>query len=506
MSLVNRRQFLQSAALVGMTRKGAPPLAGELVFESQAPGHRLRDGGPFPAPRDQRHAAVVIVGGGIAGLSAAWRLQKRGISDVAVLEMEADAGGNARSGRNEITGYPWAAHYVPVPGVRAVHVRELLTELGAFANGEWNERHLCQAPQERLFLHGRWQEGFEPQVGPTRRDREQVVRFEELMARFRATGRFTVPMGDAADPPELDTISMAHWLDQQKLDSPWLRWLVDYACRDDYGALARDTSAWAGVHYYAAREPHDIGPLTWPEGNGWITARLLERLKGVVHTGQMVYRITRSRRGWQVLTPSTSWTTEVVIFAAPAFLASRIIEHGPSTPDFEYSPWVTANLTIERPPAQRGAPPAWDNVIVESPSLGYVVATHQSVRTYQPRTVWTYYWALAHESPRASRAWLLAQDWRTLADRILTDLARAHPDIRESVSRIDICRMGHAMVRPTPGFLRSAARRDLRAGRQHLFFAHSDVSGLSLFEEAQARGIIAADRAAAALSGRDYAD
>jgi spermidine synthase len=27
-------------------------------------------------------------------------------------------------------------------------------------------------------------------------------------------------------------------------------WSVNYACRDDYGAQARDTSAWAGVHYF----------------------------------------------------------------------------------------------------------------------------------------------------------------------------------------------------------------------------------------------------------------
>jgi len=29
----------------------------------------------------------------------------------------------------------------------------------------------------------------------------------------------------------------------------YLRWYVDYGCRDDYGAPASATSAWAGVHY-----------------------------------------------------------------------------------------------------------------------------------------------------------------------------------------------------------------------------------------------------------------
>ena len=36
---------------------------------------------------------------------------------------------------------------------------------------------------------------------------------------------------------------------------------------------------------------------------------------------------------------------------------------------------------------------------------------------------------------------------------------------------------------------------------ERLYFAHSDLSGLSLFEEAQYRGVQAADRALAALTG-----
>ena len=113
--------------------------------------------------------------------------------------------------------------------------------------------------------------------------------------------------------------------------------------------------------------------------------------------------------------------------------------------------------------------------------------------------MWTYYWALADGPPRANREWLLAQDWGSLSTRILDDLSRAHPDIRECVSRIDICRMGHAMIRPTPGFLSSPARRQLRAHGERLYFAHSDLSGLSLFEEAQHRGVAAADHALSAL-------
>jgi len=61
-------------------------------------------------------------------LSAAWRLQKRGFLDFVLLEMEQQPGGNSRWGENEISAYPWAAHYVPVPDKKAALVRELFEE------------------------------------------------------------------------------------------------------------------------------------------------------------------------------------------------------------------------------------------------------------------------------------------------------------------------------------------------------------------------------------------
>ena len=68
---------------------------------------------------------------------------------------------------------------------------------------------------------------------------------------------------------------------ENKFTSPYLNWYINYACRDDYGALARDTSAWAGIQYFASRDPEEKGPLTWPEGNGWIARQLIDRLQPV---------------------------------------------------------------------------------------------------------------------------------------------------------------------------------------------------------------------------------
>ncbi len=131
-------------------------------------------------------------------------------------------------------------------------------------------------------------------------------------------------------------------------------------------------------------------------------------------------------------------------------------------------------------------------MIYDSPTLGYVNATHMSLASHIERTVWTFYWSLAEYSPRDARTLLLAKDWNYWKEAILNDLARAHPDIRQCVSHIDIMRMGHAMVRPRPGFLFSPERERWLTPRGSIHFANSDLSGFSIFEEAQYRGVQAA--------------
>ena len=503
--MATRREFLKqsSAALVGLSIKADRPISGSFVNDAFPAGHRLRDGAAFgPAKRSEK-VSVVIIGGGIAGLSAAWRLQKRGFRDFVLLEMNPQAGGNARSGENEITSYPWAAHYVPVPGPKATYVRELMQDLGVLKDGKWEERYLCFAPQERLFLYGRWQDGIEPAVGLTVAERDQFKRMEELIAQNRASGAFTIPMevGLSERSAELDRISFAEWLRRQGMQSPLFTWYMNYCCRDDYGALASQTSAWAGLHYFASREAADIGPLTWPEGNGWLTKQLLLRVGSHVRTGQVVNRVVPGKRDIRVLAGDTEFRAEAVIFAAPTFLAPYIVEGMPRLHDFEYSPWLTANLTLERIPRSGDAGPAWDNVVLDSPTLGYVDAMHQSVQSHIDRSVWTFYWALAEGSPAQNRQMLLDKSWGYWRDAILNDLERAHPDIRSCVSRIDIMRHGHAMVRPVVGSIFSAERRELARRTDRLLFANSDLSAFSIFEEAQYRGVVAADRALRRIGG-----
>jgi glycine/D-amino acid oxidase-like deaminating enzyme len=488
-----RRQFL-SAALIGLPGKAEARIEGRIVDNSHLMGHRLRDGGAFAGPKEQVRIPVVIVGSGIAGLSAGWRMDKRGFRDFVILEMERDHGGNSRWGENEVSAYPWAAHYLPVPNRRAALVRELCEEFGLLDKDGFSERHLCHSPQERLFIHGRWQEGIEPEAGVAAEHREQFRRFEARMLEFAQSGDFTIPIELGARPSPLDAISMEEWLRRENLTSPYLHWYVNYACMDDYGAKAKDTSAWAGIHYFASREHEERGPFTWPEGNGWLVKNLLKGLAKYARASAMVTKIRRDGRLLRVQAGATEYVAQAVIWAAPTFLLRYVFEEAPSARGLVYSPWLTANLTLHRMPRERNSEPAWDNVIYNSPALGYVVATHQSLRSRIDRSVWTYYCALAEGPPAENRRMLLDKDWSYWKETILRDLERAHPDIRQCVSRIGVMRLGHAMVRPTPGWMFSAERRMLAEWGTDVVLANSDLSGISIFEEAQYRGVRAADR------------
>jgi hypothetical protein len=187
-----------------------------------------------------------------------------------------------------------------------------------------------------------------------------------------------------------------------------------------------------------------------------------------------------------------------VIVAVPQFVARRLLRPWrDAAPEhlsrFSYGAWLVANLHLRSRPRGRGVPLAWDNVLYDSPSLGYVAATHQALRDRGP-TIWTYYLPLTHDDPKSARRELARADHAELSDAVLSDLERAHPDLSTSLDRLDIWRWGHAMIQPVPGFMWSAERRRATEpvfGRVH--FAHSDLSGVALFEEAQAQGVRAAE-------------
>lgn len=504
MSLTRRQFLLGAAALAGAPyiigcKKTQRKIEGGLLNNSFDIGHSIRDGKSFLMPAEKIKKSVIIIGGGIAGLSAAWELDRKGFDDFLLLELEKEAGGNARSGENKVSSFPWAAHYIPVPNKSSKIELELFSELGLVRpDGSWNERHICRKPQERLFIKGEWQEGLHPLTGAVKRDEDDHRKFYELIDEMRDSGDFVIARERAGKMAELDKISMADWLKKNELNSEYLRWYVDYGCRDDYGSKIENTSAWAGVHYFACREETEDQVFTWPEGNAWVTKKLLEKLGKYVRVGEPAYKVLREKNKFIVITPKVIYEADAVVFAAPTFIAPYIFEGMPKLNHalWQYSPWIIANITIDHAPKdKRGTTLSWDNVLYNSQALGYVVANHQSGYGKGDGLVFTYYWPLCGTSPREGRKILLANDWNFWKEEILKDLEPAHPDIRELVSRIDVMRLGHAMAIPAVGTIFNEEKQRVASGSEGLFFANGDLAGFSIFEESQYHGVKAAGHA-----------
>lgn len=187
-------------------------------------------------------------------------------------------------------------------------------------------------------------------------------------------------------------------------------------------------------------------------------------------------------------------TCRAAICAMPRFIAQHLLPlrmDWPTAPT--YSPWAVTNMTLSELPPSPGELPAWDSVVYDGPTLGYVNATHQKLQAVPDATVITHYEALCGKPPAEWRQWMLEQSHAQWCERSLKALAAPHPDLARYVEQMDVWLWGHGMIRPVPGFVSGSTRAAMCQQQPPLFFAHSDMSGLSLFEEAYTRGIEAAE-------------
>jgi len=504
---LSRRSVVAGGALA-LLGCGQREVTGGFAGASPERGHLLREA-PGAAPGTTRRTRVVIAGAGIAGLAAARALRRRGIEDFVLLELEDAAGGNSRAGSVDGIACPLGAHYLPVPGDDARDVQDFLEELGLRKRvaGRWTyeERHLCHAPQERLFFRGQWQDGLLPLQGVDAATLGEYGRFARRVYDAGRAARFTIPAPRAPSPSHraLDAIRFDRWLASEGLASEHLLWYLDYCCRDDYGAGIASVSAWAGIHYFASRHGFQLpgaegserdAVLTWPEGNGWLVRALRQPLGDRVSSARVVTCIVEGRHSVQVdalnaVTRETErWQAAHCIVALPVFAAARVLENPPAllaqrAAATRHAPWLVANMHLGEPLADRGgAAPAWDNVVYDATGLGYVDAGHQSLDPRPGPTVLSWY----HAPGEAARKQALEQGWQHWHAAALADLSAAHPDLAGKIARVEVARYGHAMAIPVPGALAQVAAGTPRTAR--LSFAHADWAGYSIFEEAFTAG------------------
>ena len=526
---MNRRRFIRNSfipfallPLVQACVRSPKKISGKIVGASSDIGHLLRDK-DFTKPTSIEDKEVVIIGGGISGLSAARELFRNNIHDFTILELEKEVGGNAAIGHNEISAYPWGAHYVPLPNNDLKEYLDFLEESGAITGYNpaglpiYNEFYLCFDPQERLYINGKWQEGLVPHFGVPANDVLQIKTFLKLMDDYRqAKGTdekdaFSIPINNSSKDEQftiLDSITMQQWMQEQKLTSTYLQWFVNYSTRDDFGTTCDKISAWTGIHYFAARKGkganakhHDT--LTWPAGNGWLVQQLKQSFTPQIQNNCLAVSVEEQDQHVLVTyldVPTNqikAYRTKQCLMAVPQFIAARMLHDTPRAEkvkaNLHYTPWAVANLKLKAPEERSGLALCWDNVMYESKSLGYVNATHQLLDQKVPVRNYTWYLPLTDNDPVSERK--LAQkktheDWVKL---IINDLKIVHPDIEAVVENIDVQVWGHAMAQPLPGIAHGNVRHELAASiNNRIHFAHTDLAGISIFEEAFYQGLNAA--------------
>lgn len=486
-------------------------IKGKINGASAAIGHQLRNGS-FKTPDQIEILDTVIIGSGISGLSAAYHLLKNNYTKFKVLELEPHPGGNAASGKNAYSAYPLGAHYLPIPGLDNQPLLDFLQDIGVITGYDdkqlpiYQETDLRYDPEERLFIRNRWQEGLVPQFGVSDVAQSEFRRFFTTMEKLRWKKGcdnlylFDIPIVQSSKDPDaqaLDNIPVRAYLQREGYHSEEIYWYLDYCCRDDYGAGIDIISAWAGIHYFASRKGRaanadNYAVLTWPEGNGHLVKKMCEITGERMQPDSLAYKVTPAGdKVWvDYLNVKTGSTKRIIantcIMATPQFVTHRLLPDGDNDHHFNYSPWLVANITLDPLPDSKGFPLCWDNVFYKSRSLGYVNAQHQRFTLEVPtKQVLTYYLPLDHLPPADSRRYALNLPHEQWVKLITDDMEEAHPGIHKLIKDIEVWIWGHGMIRPTVGFITGTALAAARESKhKNIFFAHSDLSGISLFEEA----------------------
>jgi monoamine oxidase len=453
---------------VDLALLAAPPTSPAVDGEHNEICHQVRDGHPFARPTASARHDIVIVGGGMSGLSAAWFLRDQ---DFLLLEKESHWGGNAYleeyAGQAFATGTAYTSKHESGP-------QQLCKELGIEPLPIADPDGLIL---NREFVPHAWREGLDHLPYP-KSVRESFRKFKQDMLKVNVMQRAR----------ELDAVPLTTLL---KDYVPELTaWWNTYG-PSNWGAAAADTSALVGIgdfQDFAGEEPDERE--TFPGGLGAISQKLAERLNGshgdrmlggattvAVEQGKSDVTVTYVHEG-QVKAAAA----KAVIMAAPKFIARRLVAGLPQAQQdamhkMRYAPYPVVNVIFEFDPLHKPVFNGGYDTWCPGNAFTDVIVANWVIRNLplggRVNSILTFYTPLRE----ADRARLLTEDGaRDLAANVLRDWQKLLPEQDIDPIEVHIYRRGHPMFMATPGTytkLIPAARQPM----ERIFFANTDSTG-----------------------------
>ncbi len=313
MSGASRRQVLAGAAAVAAAGVLGDPAPVSARSHRQPP---------------RRRVDVVVVGAGLAGLTAATDLVKRG-HVVAVLEARDRVGGrtlNRSVGHGEVieVGGEWVG-----PGQNRILARAREHGIGTFKTFTGGAQILDYAGRQTKFT------GLIPPLPePDSGDFGQLLgKIVQLQATVPLDRPWRTPNAVALDSQTLETFKLAN------STTPGARFLFDLATKAIFAAEPRDLSLLHAMFYFhsgggvinlastsgGAQDSRFVG------GSQLVSIRMAARLGGRVVLRAPVRRIVHDDRGVTVQTDAGAWRARRAIVAVSPMLAGRI-DYEPALP------------------------------------------------------------------------------------------------------------------------------------------------------------------------------
>lgn len=275
---------------------------------------------------------VVVVGAGLAGLSAARRLSARGV-DVTVLEARDRVGGRIHNGElagaTAELGGQWIGH-------TQTRMYELVDELGLEAFPTYNEGEhvvVLGGRRSRMASH----KGAVPKLNPfVLLDLLQgVTRFEQMARTVPLEAPWTAEKARLWDAQTFDT-----WI-RANLQTATGRSYLRVVAEAIFAAEATDLSLLHALFYFHAGTDFDtlVGVEEGAQehrivgGSALIAERMADELDGAVRLGHVVRRVEHNdSAGVRVVCEGGEVvSSDRVIVALPPTLAGRLV-HEPALP------------------------------------------------------------------------------------------------------------------------------------------------------------------------------